>query len=179
MLGDEEGQGNPTRAIRLTLVQDGDNLKVLSRQSVRMRVPESDATYGFEGKSGFWVELRSAEQECVYRRAIPNPLEEDIEAPSGDPERPFTRARAPAKPRVFVVLVPDTDAGRELVLTASPRGARAGKARPFAAIDLRNPDATIRRIGGGDERPERSARKGAARKGSARKSRTTKQKGGR
>jgi hypothetical protein len=174
MLGDEDAQDGPTRAIRLTLVQDGDTLKVLSRQSVRMRVPESDPTYGFEGKSGFWVELRSAQQECVYRRAIPNPLEEDIEAPSGDPERPFTRARVPAKQRVFVVLVPDTDAGRELVLTASPRGARAGKARPFAAIDLRNPNAPVRKIDGGDDRPERSSRKRPARKSS-----TTRQKGGR
>lgn len=174
MLGDEKREGGPTRAIRLTLVQDGNNLKVVSRQSVRMRLPESDPTYGFEGRSGFWVELRSAAQECVYRRSMPNPLEDDIEAPSGDPERPFTRARAPATERVFVLLVPDTDEGRELVLSASPRGARAGKARPFAAIDLRNPDAPVRKIAGGDDRPAR-----AAGKRRARKSRNTKQKGGR
>ena len=174
MLGDETREGGPTRAIRLTLVQDGNNLRVVSRQSVRMRVPESDPTYGFEGKSGFWVELRSAAEECLYRRSIPSPLEDEIEAPSGDPERPFTRAKAPSKERVFVVLVPDTDEGRELVLSASPRGVRAGKARPFAAIDLRNPDAPVRKIAGGDDRPERSARQRRARK-----SRNTRQKGGR
>jgi hypothetical protein len=174
MFGDEERQGAPTRAIRLTLAQDGDNLKVLSRQSVRMRVPESDPTYGLERKSGFWVELRSAAQECVYRRAIPNPLDEEIEAPSGDPERPFTRATVSAKQRVFVVLVPDTDAGREIVLMGSPRGARGGTARPLAAIDLRKPDAPVRKIAGGDDRPARSARKRPAGK-----SRSTRQKGGR
>jgi hypothetical protein len=174
MLDDEARQGEPTRAIRLTMVQDGDNLKVLSRQSVRMRVPESDATYGFENKSGFWVELRSAAHECVYRRAIPNPMEDEIEAPSGDPERPFTRAAAPSKERVFVVLVPDTDEARELVLSASPRGVRGGSARPLAAVDLRNPDAPVRRLAGSDEPPKRQPGKTRSRR-----SQNTKRKGGR
>jgi hypothetical protein len=164
MFGDETGRAGPARAIRLTLVQDGNNLKVLSRQSVRMQVPASDPTYGFENKSGFWLELRSPQQECVYRHAIPNPLEEDIEAPSGDPERPFTRATVPAKQRVFVLLVPDTEEGRELVLSASPRGARAGRAQPLATIDLRNPDSPVRMIARRDDRPERPARKAPTRK---------------
>ncbi len=174
MLDDDARQGDPTRAIRLTMVQDGGNLKVLSRQSVRMRVPESDATYGFENKSGFWVELRSAAQECVYRRGIPNPMEDEIEAPSGDPERPFTRAAAPSKGRVFVVLVPDTEEARELVLSASPPGVRGGIARPFAAVDLRNPDAPVRRLAGGDQPPKRPVRKTRSRR-----SQNTKRKGGR
>ena len=170
MLGDEAGQGGPAKAIRLTLVQDGNDLKVISRQSVRMRVPASDPTYGFESKSGFWLEVRSAEHDVVYRRSIPDPLDEEIEAPSGDPERPFTRARAPDE-RVFVLLVPDTDDGRELVLCASPRGVRAGKARPFATIDLKSPNAPVRILARRNEPPQSPPKTRARKPGTRKKKR--------
>lgn len=159
MVGGDMGDSGPRRAIRLTIVRDGNDLKVASSQSVKMRVPPSDPTYGFEDNSGFWFELRSDRQECVYRRVIPNPLADDLEAPSGDPERPFTRVPAPAREQVFVLLVPDTEEGRELVLCGAPRGAPTGKARAFAAVDLRKPIGKVRMIAAGDEPPERPTRK--------------------
>ena len=79
----------PGRATRLTIEYDGDDLRVVASQSVKMMVPASDDRYGLEARSGFWIELQSEDQECLYRKVIPEPMAEQMEAPSGDPEKPF------------------------------------------------------------------------------------------
>jgi hypothetical protein len=135
----------PTRATRLLVEYDGDDLRVTSSQSVRMRVPASDPTYAFQEQSGFWLEVRAADQECLYRKVLHHPMDGELEAPSGDPERPFTMTRAPAK-GVFVLVVPELSEGRELVLYASPARDPNSSARAFAAIDLRKPQGEVRKI---------------------------------
>jgi hypothetical protein len=142
-----DGMGGPTRAIRLTIVQKGSELRVVSSQSVRMLVPPGDPTYGQEKHGGAWFELRDAKQECVYRRVLPNMLVGELEAPSGDPERPFTRVPTPDDHEtVIVVLVPEIAEANDLVFFASPRAAMGERARPLAAVDLRKPEGKVRML---------------------------------
>ena len=138
-MDDDGNETGPTRATRLTIVHRGNDLTVLSSQSVRMIVPPSDQTYSLENHAGFWFEVRSADDECLYRRVIPNPFVGDVEAPSGDPERPFTRVPSDDKEKVSVLLVPEHAQGRQLMLFASPKGEPHGRARALAALDLQKP----------------------------------------
>jgi hypothetical protein len=142
-----DGTGGPTRAIRLTIAQKGSELRVVASQTVRMITPPSDPTYGQKAHAGFWFEVRDADQECVYRRVMPNPLRGDLEAPSGDPERPFTRVAPPADHEtVFVLLVPEIANTQEVVLCASPAGKPGERARAIAALDLRKPEGKLRML---------------------------------
>lgn len=168
MFGPHDDDTGPTPVLRLTIVQQGDDLVVASSQAVRMRLPPSDPTYGLEGQAGFWIEVRSDQRECVYRRILPSPFTDEVEAPSGDPERPFTRVPVPSRERVFVLLVPDTEAARDLVLCASPEEGRAGEAREVAAIDLRKPTGKVRKLREWKEpRGERKKKDRGSKKGSS------------
>jgi hypothetical protein len=162
MIANELKESASTRAIRLTIAYRGDDLRVVSSQSIRMAVPPSDGTYGYESNSGFWFEVRSEQNECMYRRVVPNPFAGEIEAPSGDPERPFTRTQAPGKEEVFVLLIPEIEAARELVLCGAPKGEPAARARPIAAIDLRNPTGKIRMLSAAEQPPSRPTKTGRA-----------------
>jgi hypothetical protein len=141
-------KAQPGRATRLTFEFDDRDLKVVAAQSVKMTVPASDDLYGFGSMSGFWFELRSEDDECLYRKVMPDPMTDQIEAPSGDPERPFTRTRAERPKGVFTLLVPELREGRQLCLCSSPRKDPTGPARPFAAVDFRKPIGKVRRLSG-------------------------------
>jgi hypothetical protein len=143
MLWEEAEYTGPARALRLTIVQIGEDLTVVSSQSLRTRVPSSDPTYGFENQSGFWFEVRSKQKECLYRRVVPNPFTDEIETLSGDPDRPFRRVKVPSEKHVAVFLVPELEAGHDLALWASPKEKPNAKARVFATIDLRNPTGKV------------------------------------
>lgn len=175
MVGD--GTGEPRRAIRLTIAQKGSELRVLSSQAVRMRVPPSDPTYGQNQHAGFWFELRDPDRECVYRRVMPHPLVGELEAPSGDPERPFTRVPPPPDhENVFVLLVPEIENAYEVVLCGSPRGRPGERARPIATLDLRRPEGKLRMLA--EEKPETPETPERPSRGS-RRTKTRSKKGGR
>jgi hypothetical protein len=149
----------PGRATRLTIEYDGDDLKVVATQSVKMIVPASDDRYGLEGRSGFWIELRSEDAECLYRKVMPEPMADQMEAPSGDPEKPFTRTPPQRAKGVFTVLIPELAEARQLCLCSSPRTDRRGWARPVAVIDLSKPMGKVRKLSGSEPsgtRPSRS-----------------------
>jgi hypothetical protein len=144
-------ENQPGRATRLTIEYDGDDLKVVATQSVKMMVPASDDRYGLEGRSGFWIELQAEDQECLYRKVMPEPMADQMEAPSGDPEKPFTRTPPQRAKGVFTLLVPELSEARQLYLCSSPRKDPTARARPIAMIDLRKPMGKVRRLS--DTRP--------------------------
>jgi hypothetical protein len=139
-------ENQPGRATRLTIEYDGDDLKVVATQSVKMMVPASDERYGLEGRSGFWIELQSEDQECLYRKVMPEPMADQMEAPSGDPEKPFTRTPPQRAKGVFTLLVPELTEARQLCLCSSPRKDPTARARPIAMIDLRKPMGKVRKL---------------------------------
>jgi hypothetical protein len=150
----------PGRATRLTIEYNGDDMKVISSRSVKMIVPDSDDRHNLKGLSGFWVELQSAEHECLYRKVMSEPMLEQMEAPSGDPEKPFTRTAPSRRKGVFSLLVPEMPDARQLYLCKSPATDRLAPAQPFAIIDLRNPTAEVQKIGSPYRKPSSKSSSG-------------------
>jgi hypothetical protein len=67
---------NPTApaAWSLTFAYDGSNVHLERKERLRMVVPGSDPTEGYEGNTGYWIELRDASGKVVYRTILHNPM---------------------------------------------------------------------------------------------------------
>jgi hypothetical protein len=107
------------KALRLTFSFDGDNVKLVSQQTVEMVVPTSDPVKGFSKQEGFWAELKTEQNKTLYRRVMHNPTRTDAEVFSGGPDQNISRAPTPKRKGVFVVVVPDTEKGDAVTLSRS------------------------------------------------------------
>jgi hypothetical protein len=129
------------KAMRLTFSYDGDDVKLLSQQRTEMIVPPSDAVKNYGTHKGFWAELRSGSNKTLYRTVMHNPTKNDAEVFPESPSGEISREPAPKRKGVFVVLVPDTDKGEEVILCRSApatkgptRGLRALAGKPAKEI---------------------------------------------
>src|SRR5262249_12044390 len=120
---------------------DGNNVKLLTQQRVEMSVPASDAVKGYGTHKGFWAELRSGGDKTLYRTVMHNPTKNDAEVFPGSPSEGISRVPAPERKGVFVVVVPDTDEGEQVILCRSApatkgptRGIRALAGTPAEEI---------------------------------------------
>jgi len=129
--------GGPSRTLRLTFEYEGTTVRLLSRQAVEMLAPPSDRTDEYANHAGFWVEVRDAEDRVLYRRILHHPIQWTREAPSGDPQRPFTRVPNDSKRGVFTVLVPDFPNAQHVRLVGSPPGEPARAAEEIMRVDLK------------------------------------------
>jgi hypothetical protein len=124
------------RAVRLLIQYDNRRLAVSSRQEVEMATPPSDPVRGYEGRSGFWYEVRGSKDQVLYRRVVANPLPTDVEVydPETGPRRHPTRRSSAA----FAVLIPDLPDASNLVIMSSPLDPRLRMAAavPLARIPL-------------------------------------------
>ena len=77
----------PARALRLIFSYKGSRTKLESKHSIEMMALPSDTTEDYKDRSGFWVELRDKQERVVYRRIMRNPIQVELEAPSGREER--------------------------------------------------------------------------------------------
>jgi hypothetical protein len=128
--------GSPT-AVRLTFSYQGDQVKLVSQEPVEMTVPPSDSLKGYEQHKGFWAELKSDQDKTLFRRVLHNPTRNDAEVFSDDPEQSISRAPAPNRKGVFVVVIPHTEKGRDVTLsrsTGNPDLEAAGAPRGMASI---------------------------------------------
>jgi hypothetical protein len=107
------------KAMRLTFAYDGDDVKLLSQQRTEMIVPPSDTVKNYGTHKGFWAELRSANDKTLYRTVMHNPTKNDAEVFPESPAGLISREPAPKRKGVFVVLLPDTDKGEEVILCRS------------------------------------------------------------
>lgn len=124
-------------ALRITLAYDGHEVRAVDVRELDMLAPPSDAIYDHEPASGFWCELRDDAGNLRYRRVMHDPMGFSVEAPSGEPGRPFSRV-AQEKPRgQFSIVVPRIDGCHVLLLCSSPPGDPAAPAKAFARVDLR------------------------------------------
>ncbi|HEX9628880.1 MAG TPA: hypothetical protein VF961_02595 [Pyrinomonadaceae bacterium] len=110
---------NSPKAMRLTFSYQGDQVKLVSQQPVEMTVPPSDPLKGYEEHKGFWAEVKNAQDKTLFRRVLHNPTRNDAEVFSDDPEQSISRAPAPKRKGVFVVVVPHTEKGHEVTLSRS------------------------------------------------------------
>ena len=109
----------PNKAMRLTFSYNGDEVKLLSQERTEMTVPPSDAVKGFAKHKGFWAELKSGTDKTLYRTVMHNPTKNDAEVFPESPGGVISREPAPKRKGVFVVVVPDTDKGEEVILSRS------------------------------------------------------------
>ena len=120
------------KAMRLTFSYDGNDVKLLSQQRTEMIVPPSDALKGY-GEKGFWAELKSGSNKTLYRTVMHNPTKNDAEVFPETPGGQISREPVPKRKGVFVVVVPDTDKGEEVILCRSTP-ARKGPTRGIRAL---------------------------------------------
>ena len=119
----------PQRAWRLVCTTDAaGQVRVRSRRRVEMIVPSTGPLAEASPATGFWVELRDAEERTRYRRAMPDPLEAEIEVPAEPGGEGFAHVRAPGR-RTFSVLVPDIEGADHVALVRGGRTRRAGAPR--------------------------------------------------
>jgi hypothetical protein len=131
-----------SKAIRLTFAYDGDKVQLVSQQPIEMVVPPSAPVTGFAAQKGFWAELKDANNKTLYRQVMHNPIRGDVEVFSDDPAKSVARQPVPGRKGVFVVLVPDTEHGREVALSSSP-GVQPG---PMAMTGANQAASEIARI---------------------------------
>jgi hypothetical protein len=123
--------------MRLTFSYQGDQVKLISQEPVEMTLPPSDSLRGYEKHKGFWAELKGDQDKTLFRRVLHNPTRNDAEVFSDDPQQSISRAPAPKRKGVFVVLVPHTEKGREITLSRSvgrPDIETAGAPRGMSAV---------------------------------------------
>ena len=128
------------KAMRLTFSYDGNNVKLLSQQSIEMIVPSSDVLKGY-GQKGFWAQLKSEREQTLYITVMHNPTKNDDEVYQETPGGEISRQPAPKRKGVFVVVVPDTAKGEEVILCRSApetkgpmKGIRALASKPAEEI---------------------------------------------
>ncbi len=127
-------------AMRLTFSYDGNNVKLLSQQRIEMTAPSSDVLKGY-GQKGFWAELKNERDKTLYRTVMHNPTKNDAEVFPETPGGEISRQPAPKRKGVFVVVVPDTAKGQEVILCRSApetkgpmKGIRALASKPAEEI---------------------------------------------
>ncbi|HXR99972.1 MAG TPA: hypothetical protein VN724_05365 [Pyrinomonadaceae bacterium] len=128
------------KAMRLTFSYEGKNVKLVSQQRIEMIVPSSDVLKGY-GQKGFWAELKSERDKTLYRTVLHNPTKNDAEVFPETPGGEISRQPAPKRKGVFVVVVPDTAKGEEVILRRSApetkgpmKGIRALASKPAEEI---------------------------------------------
>jgi len=165
-MAENEDPGAPPperpRAVRLTIAYEGDRMELVAQQSVAMKVPPSDPVEGGPGpagpgvdlgepgegavaRTGFWVDVKDAEDRTLYRRVMHEPIRRDVEVFSPEPRQTVQRAPLEtAEPRgVFTVVLPEIEAAQAVSLIgprpqpAEPTGPAtpAGLAKQITAAE--------------------------------------------
>jgi hypothetical protein len=121
-------------AFRITLEYDGEKLSLKSIRRVAMRVPRGQTQADIaRNPAGRFLELRGADDELLYRRAVGQLIPPTIEYPTGDPAQPFGRAKPP-RGASFSVLVPVRKGARRVSIVES--GGATAKASARGTRDL-------------------------------------------
>jgi hypothetical protein len=108
------------RTLRLVFAYHNAEMELIDRRSVEMVAPPTDGLVG-RPETGFWYELRSSDEQVLYRRLAQNPMRVSAEVLTEDRERPIARERLSEVRGEFVLHVPDLLATRSLVFFASPQ----------------------------------------------------------
>jgi hypothetical protein len=105
-----------------------------------MQAPPDDHALLEQGKSGYWVEVRDADNAVLYRQVLHNPIRTDAEVFPEDPSEPIRRVPIEHPQGVFQVVVPDLPEGQVAVLhgRASKQELRERPARQLVRAKLRD-----------------------------------------
>jgi hypothetical protein len=136
---------NEPKAIRLIFAYAGDRIELTDAQRLAMFVPPSDSLEPERERSGFWVEVRDANEQPLFRRLMHHPIETTREVFPADPHGEIIRTPVADRRGVFSVVIPELTAARSLALVGSPPEVNR---RGEAAYEMARFDLT--RIAGGD-----------------------------
>ncbi|MEU3690413.1 hypothetical protein [Streptomyces narbonensis] len=121
-------------AIRLTFEYRGQHIELVASEPVDLVIP--DAPGGQQGLSiglpsadadgqpeaqpdvsvGYRVDMLNARGQRIHSRPLDNPIREEAEVPSTDPDRPFTHQPINQPKGRFFVLVPSLAEAKEVAL---------------------------------------------------------------
>lgn len=110
----------PSRAIRVTLSYQGQDLRLVSRRMLHMRTLPSDPLDVSQKQVGFWFQVEDANGRLLYRRTMHNPIRFDTETPSDDSERPLKRVPLGEPAGTFFLLVPFLREAKTVRVFSSP-----------------------------------------------------------
>jgi hypothetical protein len=85
-----------------------------------MKVPPSDPVESYTDRTGFWVDLKDEQDQTLYRRVMHNPIRQDVEVFSPDPEQTIYRTPVAEAQGVFSVVLPEIEAAQAVSLIGSP-----------------------------------------------------------
>jgi hypothetical protein len=108
----------PNRSLRLLFQFEGDSVKLVSAQRVEMKAPPPQAPPPDTPFNGAWFELRDAQGNSMYRRAIHDAMSGDLEVLSDNPDRPLAHVKSAVKQGVFYLIAPDIPQARTVMLNA-------------------------------------------------------------
>lgn len=135
------------RAVRLIFEYDANGVRLVSQQPVNVTPPPGEAAASFQGRAGFWLELRDDQRSVLYRRAVSDPTLQQREVFSQQPGETIVRADAPVG-GAFTMLVPALSSGTRVALmgtppadAGAPRGAAAPEAQEIVEFPLDSPPA--------------------------------------
>ncbi|MDT0609217.1 M64 family metallopeptidase [Streptomyces lancefieldiae] len=113
-----------TTAVRLIFEYEGTDIRPFSSQRIEKTPPPGDPPGELRdtGGPGLWVEVRDAERRPLYRHGLRDPVPQDVEVPSGDPERPVHRVPVERPRGAFAVVVPDLEEADHAALLSSTPG---------------------------------------------------------
>ena len=120
-------------ALRYTFEFEGAAVRMLRQRRLDKQTVPSYAREGPDGESGFWVELRDASQQVLYRRVMDDPTLR-YEAPI-DEKGALRTAEAGGRTGTFSVVVPFLPQASTLLVWASRPPEAAAKPILTTAVD--------------------------------------------
>jgi hypothetical protein len=115
----------PPQTWRFTFAYRGDQVRLVSQQSVEMLTPAPATPSPQSGESGFWAELRDVNDASLSFRVLHDPFRAVIESYSPGPTPAIRPREVSQREGTFVVLLPAIPEARSVVLFGSPAEARA------------------------------------------------------
>jgi hypothetical protein len=126
----------PARAVRLIFEYDGDQVSLVSQQPVDMAVPSFDVGQQRQ-QPGVYVHARDDRGATLAAVPAPQAFSSSLEVFPEQPGEPIVRVDMPRPHGAFTVVVPASDAARQIAVvrvsgavSPIPPGARADVAGP-------------------------------------------------
>lgn len=129
-------------ALRLRLNSAGAVIRLRSSRKVQTSVPPCDAPAVVGEAGGFWVEVRDSQNRTLYRRVLPDPLQDTIEVfPERSDDR-IVRHRSANRQVEFFVIIPNLEGADSAVFFGSryEAGRRLGFAKEISRVKLNETD---------------------------------------
>lgn len=120
-----ESSSSSTHVLRLMFEYEGNTVQLKATQKVVMTLPPATSFIPEVKQSGFWYELRDANNHTLYHRAIGSPIRFDAEVFSNEDRESVARHEVTTPSGAFVLLVPDTPEADSIVLFSSSVQPRA------------------------------------------------------